>query len=106
MDSQVMVLTVLLGVLLAMVGCGKTNEGGSQKANLTKEEVLKISEETAKAEGFDVSKYNMAGCHYEYTDKDQTWTVFYELKPPTPPGGHFTVSVADQTKKATLARGE
>jgi hypothetical protein len=38
--------------------------------------------------------------------KNKTWTVFYQLKPPTPPGGHFLVSVDDRTKKATLARGE
>jgi len=48
----------------------------------------------------------MTGCHYEFTEKDHTWTVFFQLKPPTPPGGHFTVYVDDQTKKATLMRGK
>ena len=73
---------------------------------LTEAEVIRIAEQTAKAEGFDLARYDRTGCHYEYTEKNKTWTVFYQLKPPTPPGGHFLVSVDDRTKKATLARGE
>jgi hypothetical protein len=76
------------------------------ETNLTEAEVLRIAEETAKAQGLDVGKYNMAGCHYELTRKDRTWTVFYQLKPPTPPGEHFGVSVDDRTRKATLWLGE
>ena len=75
-------------------------------AQMTKKEVLLIAEAKAKSEGYDIAKYNMTGCHYEFTHKDRTWTVFYELKPPTPPGGHFFVSVNDQTKEARLAHGE
>ena len=74
--------------------------------NLARAEVLQIAEATARSEGYDVSKYNMTACHYEFTRKDHTWTVFYELKPPAPPGGHFMVSIDDQTKKASLAHGE
>ena len=99
------VLAVLFGVFMVGVGCTKPGQE-KLKTNLTKEEVLKLAEEAAKSGGYDINKYNMTGCYYEYTEKDKTWTVFYELKPPTPPGGHFMVSVDDQTKKATLAPGE
>ena len=106
MNNRIPVLSVLLGVLLAIVGCAKPSQQNQPTTNLAKAHVLQIAEVAAKSEGFDIEKYNMTGCHYEYTDKDKTWTVFYELKPPTPPGGHFLVSVDDQTKTATLARGE
>ena len=70
MNNRVVALAALLGALLVIVGCGKSSEADPPKTNLTREEVLKISEEAAKAEGRDVSKYNMTGCHYEYTEKD------------------------------------
>ncbi len=72
---------------------------------LTKQQAIRIAEETAKGEGYDLSKYNMTGCHYEYTAKDQSWTVFFVVKPP-PPGGHFGVIIDARTGKARLMRGE
>ncbi len=83
---------------------GETNIAPTTQ--LTRKEVLSLAEAKAKSEGYEIDKYNMTGCHYEFTAKDQTWTVFYELKRPTPPGGHFLVSINDQTKEARLAHGE
>ncbi len=80
--------------------------GNERDSQLTKDEVIRIAKATARSEGFDIQKYNLTGCCYELTRKDRTWTVFFQLKPPTPPGGHFAVSVDDQTKKAILMRGE
>lgn len=82
------------------------SESEAPTTQLTRKEVLAIAEATAKAEGYELAKYNMTGCHYEFTKKDHTWTVFYELKPPTPPGGHFLVSIDDRTKKAIFHHGE
>jgi len=76
------------------------------KANLTQAEVIQIAEGKARSEGYDVSKYNMTGCRYEFVHKDRTWSVFFELKPPTPPGAHFLVLIDDQTKEVKLARGK
>jgi hypothetical protein len=87
-------------------GLGCTQQSGKTEAQLPKNEVISIAEATARSEGFDLQKYNMTGCHYEFTEKDHTWTVFFQLKPPTPPGGHFVIIVDDQTKKATLMRGK
>lgn len=97
---------MLFGALLAALGCVNQTHATEPKTNLTKEKVIQIAEEAAKNEGYDLQKYNMTGYHYEFTGKDHTWTVFYELKPPTPPGGHFIVIVDDQTNKATLAHGQ
>lgn len=84
----------------------KPRQENVSKTNLAESEVLRIAEATVKSEGYDVDKYNRTGCHYEFIHKDHTWTVFYELKPPTPPGGHFMISIDDQTKKAKLVHGE
>ena len=104
MTMRITVLSLVLAFLLAPIGCGQRAK--TPEPQLTKDEVISIAEATARAEGFDIRKYNMTGCHYEFTDKDHTWTVFFELKPPTPPGGHFLVVVDDQTKKATFMPGE
>jgi hypothetical protein len=106
MKKRIVVFAISLGVLLATFGCVKQMRETQSETNLAKAEVLQIAEEKAKSEGYDVRKYNMTGCYYEFTRKDHTWTVFYELKPPAPPGEHFMVSIDDQTKKASLARGE
>ncbi len=106
MKKHIVVLIILFEVLTAALGCTEPKQESGSDANLTIAEVLRIATEKARSEGYDVRKYNMTGCHYEYTRKDLTWTIFYELKPPTPPGGHFIVSIDDQTKKATITRGK
>lgn len=93
---------LLFVVLLPIAAC----MASKQETNLTKNEAIRIAEKTATSEGYDIQKYNITGCKYVFTEKDKTWTVFYELKPPTPPGGHFVVSVNDNTKKATISAGE
>ena len=108
MTNQILIRTqaLLFAFLFTLVGCTYPEREQASKTNLATADVISIAETTAKAEGYDIGKYNMTGCHYEFTDKNHTWTVFYELKPPTPPGGHFVVLIDDQTKKATLGRGE
>jgi len=105
MKAQITILACVLAAMFSGFGCAQ-QQSGKTEAQLSKNEVVRIAEAKARSEGFDLQKYNMTGCHYEFTEKDHTWTVFFQLKPPTPPGGHFMVSVDDQTKKATLMRGE
>jgi hypothetical protein len=96
-------LMMLVMASLPFVGCSPIDKKVTQ---MQQKEVVAIAEATAKAEGFDLTKYDMTGCHYQFTKPDGTWTVFFQMKPPTPPGGHFMVTIEDQTKKATLMRGE
>jgi hypothetical protein len=97
---------LLMGGLIMLSWIAVTRLAQAADNQLSEAEAIKIAEQAATAEGFDLAKYDRTGCHYEYTKKDKTWTVFYQLKPPTPPGGHFLVSVDDRTKKAMLHRGE
>jgi hypothetical protein len=76
------------------------------KVLLTQDQVIAIAKAEAQAEKIALEKFILLGCHYEFTGKKRTWTVFFEQKPPTPPGGHFLVWVDDRTGKATLIRGE
>ena len=96
-------LMLLVMASLAFAGCSSTDKKDTQ---MQQKEVVAVAEATAKAEGFDLAKYDMTGCHYQFTETDGTWAVFFQMKPPTPPGGHFVVTVVDQTRKATLMRGE
>ena len=104
MKAQITIITCVLAAMFSGLGCA--HQSGTTEAQLPKNEVIRIAEAKARSEGFDLQKYTMTGCHYEFTEKDHTWTVFFQLKPPTPPGGHFVVCVDDQTKKATLMRGK
>ena len=106
MNDRTLALAALLVSLAAAVGCERASRGNRPEANLTRAEVLRIAESAARSEGYDVGKYDMTGCDCESTAEGRTWTVSYDLKPLTPPGGHFMVSIDDKTRKATLARGE
>lgn len=88
---------------LLFTGCSPIDNKGTQ---MQQREVVAIAEATAKADGFDLTKFDMTGCRYQFTKPDGTWTVFFQTKPPTPPGSDFTVTIVDQTKKAKLTKGE
>lgn len=100
-------------------------------ATLTREEVIRITEEVARAEGMKLETYNMTDCHHEVVDKDDTWDAFFEENPLVgekpviwlvffeekplitekgealfAPGGHFTVYIDDRTKAARFMRGK
>lgn len=100
-------------------------------ATLTRDEVIRIAEDLARAEGIELKEYNMTDCHHEVVDKDDTWDAFFEENPLVgekpvvwivsfkekplitekgealfAPGGHFTVYIDDRTKAAKLMRGK
>lgn len=99
-------LTIVALACLLVVGCSNGTQRDQGTARLEQDEVITIAKAKAEQEGFNLSKYDLKGCYYEFTRKDRTWTVFFELMPPTPVGGHFQVWVDDKTGKTTLMRGE
>jgi hypothetical protein len=76
-----------------------------QKTRLSEAEVIRISKQAAERDGFRLSDYKEPRVHFEFTRRDQTWTVFYDGKIPAP-GHHFLVWVDDQTGKPRVMRGE
>ncbi len=77
----------------------------AEQATLTKEQVIKLADAAAKADGFKLAEYNAPRVHYEFVRKDDTWAVFYDGTFPSP-GNHFLVTIHDKTKKADVFRGQ
>tara|TARA_B100001094_G_C17726945_1_gene574722 strand:+ start:80 stop:406 length:327 start_codon:yes stop_codon:yes gene_type:complete len=101
MKKKLILHCQLMGILLGLTACRSY-----QRMKLEKSEVVEIAETAIVNQGYEINKYDMTGCHFEYTVRNQTWSVFYEQKAPTPPGAHFIVLVDDQTRKATVAHGQ
>jgi hypothetical protein len=66
--------------------------------------ILEIAGEVAQQHSVNLSEYQTPSV--EYDSENKKWLVFYVRKPPTPPGGHFSVSVDDTTGKAEFQPGE
>jgi hypothetical protein len=74
-------------------------EAGSK---LTKTQVIGIAEDAAKAEGYEIAKYELVTCCYAFT----SWTFLFSPKLPTSGEEHLGIWVDDRTEKATLIRIE
>ena len=75
---------------------------------LTEAQVLAISDRVAVKHGYSLDKFDRHA-RYNFVNKDNTWVVFYRLKPDShgmlPVGGDFTVDVRDDTKETFLIPG-
>ena len=81
-------------------------EEPSPPTRMSRDDVLKAANSAAIKAGYTLTEYGAPEAHYEFVRKDKRWTVFYNMKPPTPAGGHFHVWVEDQTGKTQVMRGE
>jgi hypothetical protein len=88
-----------------LVGCGIPQRVQTHSPRLAEREVIQIAEDAARTHGYQLTDYSAPKAHFEFTDKDSTWTVFFEGRVPMP-GNHFFVSVRDQTRQATVMPGE
>ena len=88
-----------LALSLIAIGCAHTSR-------MSKKEVIAIAKQAGEKAGYHLDDFREPEAHFEYTRKDHTWTVYFQLKPPTPPGGFFWVHVDDQTGHTEVAHGE
>jgi hypothetical protein len=72
---------------------------------LSQAEAIRIAADAAAKDGYRLADYDAPKAHYEFTRKDQTWTIFYEGKVHMP-GHHFLVWVDDRSRKARVMPGE
>ena len=87
----------LLAVIACLVGCVR-----SASTRLSQPEVVQIASRAATDAGYRLGDYKEPEAHFEFVRKDGSWTVFFVRKPPTPPGGHFSVWVDDKTSKTQV----
>lgn len=72
---------------------------------MQRQEIVRLAKDAATQAGYEVEDYREPDVRFEVTRKDGSWTVFFERKPPTPPGGHFQVWV-EKTGKTRVMAGE
>jgi hypothetical protein len=95
--SLAVALVVVLSTLVA-----------AAEPRLSVDQVVRIANSEAKRRGWDLRKFGRPEPHYNYTQRDDTWAVFYEGKPHNgfgEVGNHFTVYVVDKTKEVWLIPG-
>ena len=76
--------------------------------HLSKAAVVAIADRVAIKNGYSLSKFEKRA-EYNFVHRDNTWVVFYDLKPDlhgmVPTGGNFTVHVKDGTGETWLIPG-
>lgn len=67
-----------------------------QEQGIDKDRAVAIAIDAGRAQGYDPALYNLASVEFatEAGSFRDMWRVYFELKPPGRPGGHFTVYVA------------
>ena len=80
--------------------------GCASSPKTSQADVVRIARDVASAAGYKLADFREPKPYYEMTWKDQTWVVFFEMKPPTPPGGAFLVWVNDKTGETRVVAGE
>jgi hypothetical protein len=91
---------------LSFVAVAMFVAGCARSTHMSQQEVVQVASRAAADAGYKLGDYKEPEAHFEFVRKDDSWTVFYVMKPPTPPGGHFQVWVDDKTGKTQVMRGE
>jgi hypothetical protein len=87
----------------------KTAAASSPGANarLMREEVIDLADAEARTRGYDLTEYQRP--EPQYKPADETWSLFYDQMPDANGmyeiGKHFSVTVDDKTKKASIIPG-
>jgi hypothetical protein len=103
---------VFLSLLaLAALGCAndQTVRGRevSQPRAISEANARSVAERKAAEAGYDLNIFRVVSVEYEREGSfKDTWRVFFEQVPPTPPGGHFIVYVNAASGEARLFPGE
>ena len=99
--------------MLLVAGCSHptantaptASDAKADGARLGQAQVVRIAAEAATKHGYRLADYKDPEAHYQFTHKDQTWSVFYDGKVPTP-GNHFLVVIDDRTGVPLVMPGE
>ena len=99
------VMTISLLLAYGTLACGSPTTH-----KLTMAQVVKLANAQARAEGYNLGRFTRKDPEYD-ADRDE-WSVFYLGRPHSEHGqpviefgNHFTVYVADKTRRATIIPG-
>jgi hypothetical protein len=95
----------LIQINFAAVTIAVLVSGCAHLQQMTKSDVVRVANQAAEVAGYHLTDYKEPQVHFEFTDKNHTWTVFYDGKVLVP-GNHFLVLVNDRTKTARVMAGE
>ena len=83
-----------------------THMSPAEVTHMSRAEVIETANHAATEAGYRLGDYGVPEAPYQFTKKNKTWTVFYKMKSPTPPGGHFLVWIEDETGNTQIMKGE
>jgi hypothetical protein len=100
--------------ILSAVAVAVLVAGCAHSPKMSQADVVRVAARAATDAGYKLVDYKKPEAHFEFVHKDGTWTVFYEMKPPTPLGEHFQTPLGehflvwldDKTGKTRVMPGE
>ena len=98
MLASINIRIALMAVLLASCSACPKGEHG---AALTPTEVVRLANAAASSAGYSLSRFEAPQPHYEFVQRDCTWSVFYEPRGKSVTSG-FLVLVHDHTKRVAI----
>jgi len=97
MSSRTTLVLRVIGVALFMTGCAHVS-------HLTKSQAVLAASQAGQAAGYCLADYEDPDAHFELSDKDRTWSVFYQGRV-LRPGNFFLVVVDDRTTATRVVAG-
>jgi len=105
--SPLLASLAVLALVVAATGCTQRSTlEGPPDTKLSYSQVKALAEDTAKSNGIELSRYDEPVVRFDGGSAKKEWHVSFQMKSPTPPGGHFDVVVNDATSAAELHPGE
>jgi hypothetical protein len=83
--------------ILLLSGCAHT-------PRMAQAEVVRAAGQAGEAAGYRLADYKEPEVHFEFTEKDRSWSVFYKGRA-AEPGNHFLVVIDDKTAATRVAPG-
>lgn len=106
--NLVMKRSLLWLLAVVAIGCSNTHavRGETSQPAITEVEARSIAERKGREGSYDLKRFRLVTIEREREGSFQdSWKVFFEHLPPTPPGGHFTVYVNVVSGEARLIPG-
>ena len=93
----------LVSITLFLASCSACPRG-EHVPRLAEADVISIANDAARKSGTDLSKFRAPEAHFQYVDKNCTWSVFYEGVGSTM-GNHFLIIVDDTSRRTQVFGG-